>query len=233
MTLIGEKIRAARKEKNLSQKALAEKLEISSGAVSNWETGVTNPSSQNILRIEEHLGPIRPQSISQWLYESRTNENMTMQGLSKSSGVSVATISNIENGRNESPRKETINKLAAALGQKIPEDSLRVSNEENTIDGLGQMTGFSPDISAKEEWPSVAGVYVLYDISDRPIYVGQSNNIAKRLKDHVDKFWYREPIVKSASYVQIDKEDIRKQVEKTLIKFLKSNAVLNQNQVDR
>ena len=34
-------------------------------------------------------------------------------------------------------------------------------------------------------------------------------------------------------YVQIDNETLRRQVEQVLIKFLKSNAVINKQSVDR
>jgi hypothetical protein len=75
---------------------------------------------------------------------------------------------------------------------------------------------------------------VFYDVSDRPIYVGESGNIRSRIKnDHTEKFWYRTPIVDKASYVRVDDQTLRRQLESTLIKFLKSNAVVNQRGVDR
>jgi hypothetical protein len=103
--------------------------------------------------------------------------------------------------------------------------------DEATIEGVGEWFNFDPHDQAL--WPVVAGIYVLYDISDRPLYVGQGQNISSRLRDHYQKFWYRPPIVQNAAYVGIDKEKLRKQIEKVLIKFLKSNAVLNQQNVDR
>jgi hypothetical protein len=44
---------------------------------------------------------------------------------------------------------------------------------------------------------------------------------------------YRSPIVERAAYVRVDDETLRGQLEETLIKFLKSNAVINQNFVER
>ena len=46
-------------------------------------------------------------------------------------------------------------------------------------------------------------------------------------------FWFKSPIFESASYIPSKHEDPRQQVETVLIKFLKSNAVLNNQQVDR
>ena len=233
MTVLGENIKKARKKYGFSQTALANELGITSAAVSHWETGTSRPTSENIERLEVILGPVNPLSIGVWLYEARKTKNFTMEKLSKTARVSITTINNIENGYTENPRKDTIERLQKALSVDVPEESLRASNEASEITGLGHLTDFSPDLTAKSEWPSVSGVYVLYDISDRPVYVGQSRNIAKRLKEHSDKFWYREPIVKYASYVPIEDNDLRRQTEDILIKFLKSNAVLNKHQVDR
>lgn len=99
------------------------------------------------------------------------------------------------------------------------------------IRGVGRLTDFDPH--SDEDLPRDPGVYVLYDISDRPVYVGKSGNIRDRLRGHVDKFWYRSPIVEKAAYVRVDDAALRGQLEETLIKFLKSNAVINQRLVDR
>lgn len=93
------------------------------------------------------------------------------------------------------------------------------------------MTDFDPH--SDDDFPREPGVYVLYDISDRPVYVGKSGNIRDRVRGHVDKFWYRSPIVEHAAYVRVDDSILRGQLEETLIKFLKSNAVINQRLVDR
>ena len=80
---------------------------------------------------------------------------------------------------------------------------------------------------------SAGGICVCYDISDRPIYVGQGSSIKTRIRDHSDKFWFGPPIVETGSYVQIDDKDLRVKVETLLIKFLKSNAVINKQSVER
>ena len=53
--------------------------------------------------------------------------------------------------------------------------------EEVNIEGLGEFSDFDPH-SDTSLWPEGGGVYVFYDISHRPIYVGQSGNIQRRLK---------------------------------------------------
>lgn len=48
---LGEKLRTLRKEKKLSQEALAEKLRVSRQSVSKWESGQSIPEIQKILLI--------------------------------------------------------------------------------------------------------------------------------------------------------------------------------------
>jgi len=53
---IGEKIRFYRKEKKMSQDELGRKLFVSRQTVSQWETGQTTPSVDNLARLKEILG---------------------------------------------------------------------------------------------------------------------------------------------------------------------------------
>ena len=95
------------------------------------------------------------------------------------------------------------------------------------------MSNFNPsDTAREEEWPRVAGVYVLYDKNSRPVYVGQSQNIYERLKDHSEKWWYRKEIVCDASFIEIDDKELRRQVESILIKFLKSFTLFNKQHAE-
>jgi hypothetical protein len=96
---------------------------------------------------------------------------------------------------------------------------------------VGDLTEFDPH--DPRDYPTVAGIYVLYDVSDRPLYIGQGGSIDKRLRSHRDKFWFKSPIVESASYVRIDNKSLRERVEAILIRFLKSHAVINRKLVDR
>src|SRR6266567_2143208 len=101
------------------------------------------------------------------------------------------------------------------------------SRMTNDLKGLGELVGFDPHDD--EDLP----FYVLYDISERPLYVGQAQNIKTRIRTHRDKFWFRAPIVQTGAFVQIDEADLREKVETLLIRFLKSNAVINKQKVDR
>jgi transcriptional regulator with XRE-family HTH domain len=151
--------------------------------------------------------------------------------LASKSGLSPVSLYNIESGRSQNPQQATIKKLEKALGQQLSIEAKAEAKEEATIEGVGEWFNFDPN--SKTEWPDAAGIYVLYDISDRPIYVGQGQKISARLHDHREKFWFRPPIVQNAAYVGIEGKQLREKIEKVLIKFLKSNAVINQQNVER
>ncbi len=59
------------------------------------------------------------------------------------------------------------------------------------------------------------------------------SGIGRRVEGREEKFWFKYPIVSHAAYVEIKDERLRHQVEQVLIKFLKSNAVINKQSVDR
>ena len=99
--------------------------------------------------------------------------------------------------------------------------------------GLGPLVDFDPHHEA--DLPAVTGVYVFYDVSDRPVYVGKTpvRTIRDRVKDHNDKFWFKRPIVDHAAYIEVADQNLCAQIEQILIRFLKSNAVPNKQHVDR
>jgi ribosome-binding protein aMBF1 (putative translation factor) len=222
---------------------MAEKLGMTQPGFSNWEVGKITPNPQQVKKVEEVVGPLStrepgesaeetgPGPVGTWLLQARQQKGLTKVELAKKSGVSYVVIRNIETGRTQNPHEPTLKKLEAALGALLPEEAQGEAEREATIEGLGEFIDFDP--YDENDRPEDPGVYVLYDISERPIYVGEGQNIGKRIKDHQDRFWFKPPVVDSASYVVIRKDEMRRQVEKILIKFLKSNAVLNKEHVDR
>ena len=53
---IGERIMALRKEKSISQTALAKRLNVSRQAVSKWEQGTSSPDTERLIQLAEILG---------------------------------------------------------------------------------------------------------------------------------------------------------------------------------
>jgi len=238
----GSKLREARQNAGLSQQDVADRVGKSQVTVSNWELGVSIPGDRELALIQTFLdlgeddreGPasVDPSSaFGDWLEDTRRQKRLTRRELSEASGISEVQIGNIERGATRNPRHETQSRLQRALEVELPEDIKAETVDAAEIPGLGTVEDFDPH--AREDWPTEAGVYVLYDVSERPVYVGKSGNVAGRLADHQDKFWYKAPIVQSASFIKVPDADLRHQLEQVMIKFLKSNAVINQQSVQR
>lgn len=151
--------------------------------------------------------------------------------LASRAGLSYPAIYNLEKGVTRSLRDSTRKKTEAALSITIPSETTKEVEEESKILGLGNFEDFNPHDD--EERPREPGIYMLYDISERPIYVGEGADVRKRIKDHEEKFWFKRPIVWSASWIRIEDPKLRGQIEQLLIRFLKSNAVINKQHVER
>lgn len=241
----GKQLQKARLQEGLSQARVAEKLGLSTGMISHWENGRGTPSASDLKKLRRLLGSFdvkpgrssdsegveegNPGAFGTWLRQERDKAGLSVNELAERASVSVPTIYFLENGRTQWPLEQTRKKLAEALQVDVPSEITREVQEEQEIEGLGPLTDFDPF----NEKPKCSGVYVFYDISNRPIYVGKAKNIANRVKAHEEKFWFKRPIVHSAAFVEIRADTLRHQVEQVLIKFLKSNAVMNKQSVDR
>jgi transcriptional regulator with XRE-family HTH domain len=237
------RLREARGLAGLTLEELGEKLGVTGAAVCNWENGASEPreatrdkADRFIAKIEARasrsMASKRPgakttaDQFSEWLQERRLAKGLSRAALAEAAGVSAQSIYLIESGKIESPRQQTIQAIRKALD----EENDPLPEEQESIDsGVGEFRGFNPH--ADDELPEVPGVYVFYDVSDRPIYVGKASNIRTRTKNHRDKFWFKYPIVQTAAYVRVDDDQLRHQIETLLIKFLKSNAIVNQQNV--
>lgn len=244
----GEMLKSARTRENMSRAMLADKLNVAYLTILNWEEGKNAPQSDSTRKLVKLFGadafdPERQSEaeevspLAAWVLETREKKKLTRHQLAQKAGISGPTIWSIETGKTANPQESTIQKLEKALGESLPEDIAKEvdATAEIGVEGVGALTDFDPH--AVEELPAVPGIYVLYDVSERPIYVGESGDIAARIKNrqngHWDKFWYREPIVQKGAYVRVEEEKLRKQIERVMIKFLKSNAVINRQGVER
>jgi transcriptional regulator with XRE-family HTH domain len=234
----------------ITQGELAQKVGVAPPIISLWENEKAYPSDEQKSRVRQILGQIAsnnesksgapnedeetlesPSAIGTWLNRRRLEQGFSVPELADKAGLSSVAVYAIESGRSQNPQRKTVAKLEKALGVQLSTEVKKEATDEATIEGVGEWFNFDPH--SKPDWPSAAGIYVLYDISDRPIYVGQGQNISRRLADHSDRFWFKQPIVQNAAYVGIEDKILREKIEKVLIKFLKSNAVLNQQNVDR
>lgn len=241
-----ERLKRARIGNSLTQAELGEKMGVTQGTISNWEIGNNIPSRSQKSKLKKILGgfsgdvatskskrepPIGAAPLSGWLTKARLEKKLSVPELAEAAGLSVPAVYNIQSGRILNPRAETVRRLEQVLENEIPRDTKEEIRGEAQIEGVGELVDFDPHTDS--DLPAIAGIYVLYDISERPIYVGQGGDIRNRLRNHRDKFWFKQPIVYTAAYVKIEEKSLREKVETLLIRFLKSNAVINKQNVER
>jgi hypothetical protein len=71
-------------------------------------------------------------------------------------------------------------------------------------------------------------VYVFYDNQTRPVRIGETNDLRRRLKEYkIDVWWLRPPTAESFAYIEIKNEKFRQAVEKILIKLVGEHAIFN------
>jgi transcriptional regulator with XRE-family HTH domain len=196
--------------------------------------------------------------IGQWLIETRVKLGLSQEALAAAANVTQPTVSNIETGKSRNPHRSSWEKIITALTSAAQESSgsseedqigegassraeeIKKEAEEvvdhasldNSIDEIGSLVDFEPHDD--DNLPSEPGIYIFYDVTDRPTYIGQSKDIRRRIRgNHDEKFWYREPIVNTAAYIRIENEAQRKQIEKLLITVLRSHALINKAHVQR
>ena len=233
-------LRTRRQANALSQAELADRLKTSQATISLWESGKATPSAEQLKTLNDILGGLAPTSetiteaesqtpIAAWLSRGIAKKNLTVSELAVKADVSLPTVYNILAGRAQNPHPKTITSLEKVLGE--PFESKEVAREASEISGIGELIDFNPYES--KEIPNKPGVYVLYDISQRPIYVGKATKISGRLHDHSSRFWYKRPLGETGAYIEIKDALLRDQIETVLIQFLKNNAVINKQKTVR
>jgi len=182
---IGSRIRTQRFANGLTQAQLAAKLHVKQPTIAVWESGKQTPPESRIEELERVIGHLSsgqesepyetPSILGKWLSQNLSKKNMTVAELADKSGVSSATIYNLQNGRAENARQSTIEKLEFALGERFPKEFRNEIEADSKVQGFGEFLDFNPNEAS--EWPSDPGIYVLYDIANRPTYVGQGNEL--------------------------------------------------------
>jgi transcriptional regulator with XRE-family HTH domain len=223
-----------------TQQDLGSKIGVNQTQVSLWETNQQTVSKEALSKLVKVIGKIDQDNgdcaemsapFGRWLRDTRNRKQLSVPQLAKKSRITATAIYAIEAGKSRNPQQATRTKLEKALAVKVPDDVSEEAIESQRIEGLGSLIDFDPH--DKANLPEEPGVYVFYDISERPVYVGRSDNIRKRVLSHDIKKWFIRPIVETAAYVVVKDNRQRNQIEQLLIKFMKSNAILNKQGVDR
>lgn len=240
MKVTKQQIRAAREALGFSQADFGAKLKLTGSAISLLETGETSPIDVDeespvfplwkaLLSGDRDAIAKLPSPLAAWLRASRIKKKLTVAKLSEMSNVAEHTIGALERAQTVPP-VSVLRRLEDAVGEAYPVTE-QTPRPSAPIAGVGTLQDFDPH--NLDDRPICAGIYVLYDISDRPIYVGESKNIRQRLKQHEEKFWFKRPLVEYGAYISVTDNELRKGMEQILIGFLRSNAVLNRQHVFR
>lgn len=188
------RLKERRRANALSQAELAERLKVSQATISLWEQGKAIPKDNQLEKLNGILGGLTSAEsiteaesqtpIAAWLSRALAKKNLTVGELAVKADVSSPTVYNLLSGRAQNPHPRTISAIEKVLESKFEfEDETQKASE---IAGIGQLIDFDP--YDKKEIPERPGVYVLYDISQRPIYVGKALKISVRLSDHRTRF---------------------------------------------
>lgn len=171
-------------------------------------------------------------AFGDWLRVSIEKKGLSIAVLAEKTGITYTGIWNIVKGNTVSPRKETREKLAAALNELIPPSvEAEIASQAMPLPGF-EWVDFTP--TDLETVPQASGVYVFYDLTDRPVYVGKSSkNVRVRVKDHQTRFWFKAPLVVRGSFLAVPDPDLCLKIETILIKFLGKHALLNAKGVVR
>jgi transcriptional regulator with XRE-family HTH domain len=142
--------------------------------------------------------------------------------------MSQLTISFIETGKTESPQKATVEAIEKVLG-KLPGKIQSEIAEEAKVEGIGEYRGPFPIDEYKDNvQDSTEGIYVFYDSLKRPVRVGQTDDLKRRIFEYKrDTWWCRPPTVESFAYIIVKDAKLRRQVESTMIKLVGDNAIFN------
>ena len=234
------RIRETRIRSGLTQEALAERFYVSQAAVSTWESGNAKPQGKLGKLVYAWLDKADSSetdvagsddepttAFGEWLSGERQSRKLTRGELAAKAKISAQAIYLIETGRVRNPWKQTRDRLVEALGAaEAAEQVLEELEQEEEISGGALLNDFSPwDDKTIPEAPCV---YVYYDRTDRPIYIGQSNNLRTRNRQHqANENWFFRRLVERGAYIELTGKADRDRTEKLLIHFLGRNTMFN------
>jgi transcriptional regulator with XRE-family HTH domain len=166
--------------------------------------------------------------LGKWLLQKREELKLTRKDLAEKAGISSLTIYFIENGTIRSPREATLKGLEKAIG-RFP-SSLRKDVEKARDIGSFEYLGPFPlrdwqeHVDSEEKIPCI---YVFYDALSRPVRIGETIDLKRRIREHEQAFWFKSPMAVTFAYIIIPDKTFREQAEKVMIKLVGQHAIFN------
>lgn len=171
--MIGKKIKELRLSRKMTQEELGKIIGVTTSMIGMYETGARNPSYAVLKKIAEYFNvttdyllgcsetPQRnnDEKISEEINKDiergiilgsnirriRKSLGISINKLSTLSGISLGYLSDLENNKSLNPTKETLDKIAKALG--VPTEKLLTNDSTNEI-SYDDIKITNPDIRA-------------------------------------------------------------------------------------
>ncbi|MGI0090990.1 MAG: hypothetical protein ACREBS_04725 [Nitrososphaerales archaeon] len=71
-------------------------------------------------------------------------------------------------------------------------------------------------------------IYVFYDSLKRPIRIGATDDLHRRIKECKNNYWwFRPPMAETFAYVDAKDRSFREKAEKVMIKLVGDHAIFN------
>lgn len=219
----GAALKRRREARGLSQDEVAAALGVSRSAVSHWETDRERPTAEEAAQLEELLGAARADgaTLAGWLARARRAKGLTQEELAERTGLDAARVAALEVGKVLHPRRRTVKRLEAELGE-APKKALR--RAQARVPGLGAVVEFDPH--DPRDRPKGAGLFLLLDAAGRPIHVGHARRARKRLEALAGERWFARPMVDAAAFVEVEEEKEREKLAGLLLALLKTSIVV-------
>jgi transcriptional regulator with XRE-family HTH domain len=231
----GDSLKRERKKAHLSQHETGKMIGRQETTIYRIESGksVSPEVKRRLLEVfpELRLGAIdetpKPStnldssSLAEWVRIRREEKRIDARELAQKIGVSKATIQLIETGGTESPQKSTLDSLASVLGP-LPERLSQKIHKESLVEdleyrGAFPLDGWEKNVENDEPTPCV---YVFYDKGQRPVYIGATENLRRRITQHSDRWWFKQPTAETFAYITVRDKKLRLKIEKAMIKLV-------------
>lgn len=201
------------------------------------DTRITRSDDSNEASVvAAEIDPSGPGPFGRWLEAELSAKAMNSWDLAQRSDILVHHIEQILRGDIRHPMPAVMKSIQESLDEEVDTVTRNAIRQDSEIEGFGDFCDFDPH-GDQSLWPTGSGVYVFYDISSRPVYVGETSDLQRRMKQYFSPqrrmWWVSQPIVETASFIPVEETQLRKRLEKILIRFLKSNAVMNRTHVRR
>lgn len=234
MAKVAEWIRTNREKAEMSQAELAAKLGVWQPQISAWESGKASPAREMLQRLAATLGVELDSKdvgvgLGEWLRKRREQLGLSRAKLAEKAGISSLTVYFIETGRTESPTRTTVDALEKILG-KMPGNVKEEVSEESRVEefeflGPFPCSEWRDNINSETKIPCL---YVFYDELKRPVRIGQTDDLRRRMLEYEKNYWwFKPPTADTFAYVIVKDGPFRDKTEKLMIKLVGTHAIFN------